>query len=68
MKLIGVMGNSGTGKTTIVDELAYKIQKDEVPNFLKNQKIILSKNMEKNIIKELKKLQRAKTFKMPMKQ
>lgn len=35
-----LVGMSGTGKTTIVDELAYKIQKDNVPNFLKKKKII----------------------------
>ena len=35
-----LVGPSGTGKTTIVDQLAYKIQKNDVPNFLKNKKII----------------------------
>jgi len=35
-----LVGPSGTGKTTIVDQLAYKIQKNSVPNFLKNKKII----------------------------
>lgn len=35
-----LVGESGTGKTTIVDELVYKIQKNEVPNFLKNKQVI----------------------------
>ena len=35
-----LVGPSGTGKTTIVDELAYKIQKNEVPDFLKNKEIM----------------------------
>lgn len=35
-----LVGMSGTGKTTIVDEFAYKIQKNDIPNFLKNKKII----------------------------
>lgn len=35
-----LVGPSGTGKTTIVDELAYKIQENKVPDFLKNRKII----------------------------
>ncbi len=35
-----LVGPSGTGKTTIADQLAYKIQKGNVPEFLKNKKII----------------------------
>ena len=35
-----LVGESGTGKTAIVDELAYLIKKKDVPNFLKYQKII----------------------------
>lgn len=35
-----LVGESGTGKTSIVDEFAYLIQKEEVPNFLKDKKII----------------------------
>lgn len=35
-----LVGPSGTGKTTIADELAYKIQKNDVPKFLKNKQII----------------------------
>lgn len=35
-----LVGESGVGKTSIVYELAYLIQKDRVPNFLKNRKII----------------------------
>lgn len=32
-----VVGESGVGKTALVEELAYKIKKDEVPKFLKNK-------------------------------
>lgn len=35
-----LVGESGVGKTAIVDELAYRIQNNQVPEFLKN-KIIL---------------------------
>ncbi|MBQ2946474.1 MAG: ATP-dependent Clp protease ATP-binding subunit [Bacilli bacterium] len=35
-----LVGPSGTGKTTIVDQLAYRIQQNNVPEFLKNKKII----------------------------
>lgn len=35
-----LVGESGVGKTAIVDELAYRIQNNQVPKFLKN-KIIL---------------------------
>ena len=35
-----LVGPSGTGKTTIADQLAYKIQQNTVPEFLKNRKII----------------------------
>lgn len=42
-KLPIVVGESGVGKTSLVEELAYRIQKDNVPNFLKN-KIIFEIN------------------------
>jgi ATP-dependent Clp protease ATP-binding subunit ClpA len=35
-----LVGESGTGKTTIVDELVYKIQQNQIPNFLKDKEII----------------------------
>ena len=35
-----IVGESGVGKTAIVDELAYRISKDEVPSFLKDQIIL----------------------------
>jgi ATP-dependent Clp protease ATP-binding subunit ClpA len=35
-----LVGESGTGKTAIVDELVYKIQRNQVPNFLKDKEII----------------------------
>lgn len=35
-----LVGKSGVGKTSIVDELAYLIQKDNVPKFLKGKKIL----------------------------
>lgn len=35
-----LVGPSGTGKTTIAEQLAYKIQKNEVPDFLKKKQII----------------------------
>lgn len=35
-----LVGPSGTGKTTIVDQIAHKIQTNEVPDFLKKKKII----------------------------
>lgn len=35
-----LVGPSGTGKTTIVDELVYKIQRDEVPDFLKGKQVV----------------------------
>jgi len=38
-----IVGESGVGKTSLVDELAYRIQKQEVPNFLQG-KIILEVN------------------------
>lgn len=38
-----IIGKSGVGKTTIINELAYRIQKGLVPDFLKN-KIILDIN------------------------
>ena len=38
-----IVGESGVGKTAIVDELAYKIKNKEVPSFLKN-KIVLEIN------------------------
>ncbi len=43
-KLPILVGPSGVGKTTIVDELAYRIQNNKVPNFLKN-KIIYEVHM-----------------------
>ena len=36
-----LVGKSGTGKTAIVEELARRIEKDEVPEELKNKKIVL---------------------------
>ena len=42
-KLPIVVGESGVGKTSLVEELAYRIQKNDVPNFLKN-KIIFEIN------------------------
>jgi len=38
-----IVGESGVGKTTIVDELAYRIKTGQVPNFLQD-KIILEVN------------------------
>ena len=35
-----LIGPSGTGKTAIVDELAYLIQNDYVPNFIKDKSIL----------------------------
>lgn len=35
-----LVGESGVGKTAIMDQLAYLIQKDKVPKFLKNKEII----------------------------
>lgn len=35
-----VVGESGVGKTALVEELAYRIQIGEVPNFLKNKIIV----------------------------
>lgn len=35
-----IIGEGGVGKTTLVNELAYRIQKNMVPNFLKGKKII----------------------------
>lgn len=35
-----LVGLSGVGKTTIVEELVYKIQNDDVPRFLKDKKIV----------------------------
>lgn len=34
-----IVGESGVGKSALVDELAYRIQKNEVPDFLKNKLI-----------------------------
>ena len=39
-KLPIVVGESGVGKTSLVEELAYRIQKDNVPNFLKDKIIV----------------------------
>lgn len=38
-----IVGDSGVGKTAIVEEFAYRIKNDQVPNFLQN-KIILEVN------------------------
>lgn len=38
-KLPLLVGSSGVGKTTIVDELVYQIKNDNVPNFLKDKTI-----------------------------
>lgn len=35
-----IVGESGVGKTVLVEELAYRIQIGEVPNFLKNKMIV----------------------------
>ena len=35
-----IVGESGVGKTALVEELAYRIQIGEVPNFLKNKIIV----------------------------
>lgn len=35
-----LVGPNGVGKSTIVNELSRRISKDEIPNFLKNKKII----------------------------
>lgn len=35
-----LLGQPGVGKSAIVDELVYKIQRNDVPNFLKNQTIL----------------------------
>jgi len=35
-----VIGESGVGKTNLIDELAYRIINDQVPEFLKNRTII----------------------------
>lgn len=39
-KNVILVGPSGTGKTAICEQLAYKIQQNDIPNFLKNKKII----------------------------
>ena len=35
-----IVGESGTGKTALVEEIAYRIQKGDVPDFLLNQLIL----------------------------
>ena len=35
-----LVGERGVGKTSIVDEISHRISKKEIPNFLKNKKII----------------------------
>ncbi len=35
-----IVGDSGVGKTAIVDELAYRIQNNDIPDFLQNQLIL----------------------------
>ncbi len=35
-----IVGESGVGKTALVDELSYRIQNGDVPDFLKNQLIL----------------------------
>ena len=35
-----ILGKSGVGKTALVEELAYRIQKGEVPKYLQNKKIL----------------------------
>ena len=35
-----LVGERGVGKTSIVDEISYRISKKEIPNFFKNKKII----------------------------
>ena len=35
-----LIGHPGVGKSTIITEIAYRISKNQVPNFLKNKKII----------------------------
>lgn len=34
-----LIGNKGTGKSSIINHIIYKIQKNEIPDFLKNKKI-----------------------------
>ena len=51
-----LIGERGVGKTSIVDEISHKISKNDIPNFLKNKKIIELNfnilNMDKNSIKQ----------------
>lgn len=35
-----LIGERGVGKTSIVDEISYRISKNDIPNFFKNKKII----------------------------
>ena len=39
-ELLAVLGPNGVGKSTIINELVYKINKKEIQSFLKNTKII----------------------------
>lgn len=54
-----LIGNIGVGKTTLVKGLSYKIQKNEVPNFIKGKNIIditdaLQNNININLNKIIK--------------
>lgn len=53
-KIALIVGNNGTGKTSLVDQLTYLIQQDKVPDFLK-KKIIIEINFPTLKRKETKK-------------
>ena len=53
-KITLIVGNSGTGKTFLIDQLTYLIQQNKVPDFLKN-KIILEVNLPSLQRKDTKK-------------
>ena len=53
-KIALIVGDKGTGKTALVDQLAFLIQENKVPDFLKN-KIIIEVNLPTLQRKETKK-------------